>query len=146
MGIQGIQLAKAFGLRPVAIDTGADKRDLCIRMGAEAFVDFKECSDVVREVINITDGEGAHGVFVTAPAAYRNAVAYTGRRVGAKVMCIGLRMSWLRICFVELNWISQIKNLICEHSARRSCFPRSRCARVYAQESVHQRDFGLLYA
>ncbi|KAL2009907.1 hypothetical protein VTN00DRAFT_5714 [Thermoascus crustaceus] len=90
VGIQGIQLAKAFGLRPVAVDTGADKRDLCIRMGAEAFVDFKECSDVVREVIYITDGEGAHGVFVTAPAAYRDAVAYTGRRVGAKVMCIGL--------------------------------------------------------
>jgi len=96
VGIQGIQLAKAFGLRPVAVDTGADKRDLCMRLGAEAFVDFKECSsgdDVVRKVIDITDGVGAHGVFVTAPAAYKDAVAFTGKRVGAKVMCIGIRMS-----------------------------------------------------
>jgi len=40
-------------------------------------------------VIKIANGKGAHGVFVTAPAAYSNAISYTGRRVGAIVMCIG---------------------------------------------------------
>ncbi|KAH8802556.1 putative alcohol dehydrogenase [Xylogone sp. PMI_703] len=90
VGIQGIQLAKAMGLRPIAIDTGAAKRDLCLRMGAEVFIDFKKSTDPVAEVINATDGIGAHGVFVTAPAAYRDAVGLTGLRVGAKIMCIGL--------------------------------------------------------
>jgi propanol-preferring alcohol dehydrogenase len=39
VGIQDVQLAKALGLRPVVVDTGAAKRDLTLEMGAEAFVD-----------------------------------------------------------------------------------------------------------
>ncbi|KAL1959446.1 hypothetical protein VTO42DRAFT_1891 [Malbranchea cinnamomea] len=90
VGIQGVQLAKAMGLRIIAIDTGAEKRDLCLRMGAEHFIDFRESKDVVKEVVEKADGIGAHAVFVTAPAAYKDAVAYTGRRIGSKVLCIGL--------------------------------------------------------
>ena len=89
VGIQGVQLAKALGLRPIVVDTGAAKRDLALEMGAEAFVDFKEVLNATAEVIKIADGKGAHGVFVTAPAAYSNAISYTGKRVGAIVMCIG---------------------------------------------------------
>ncbi|KAK2751097.1 hypothetical protein FQN57_000172 [Myotisia sp. PD_48] len=90
VGIQGVQLAKAIGIRVIAIDTGANKRDLCLKMGAEHFIDFKESEDVIKDVIAASDGIGAHAVFVTAPQAYKDAVAYTGRRVGSKVMCIGL--------------------------------------------------------
>ncbi|KAI5298731.1 hypothetical protein KEM55_003007 [Ascosphaera atra] len=90
VGIQGVQVAKAMGLRPIAIDTGADKRDLCLRMGAEQFIDFREESDVAAAVVKAADGIGAHGVFVTATPAYKDAISYTGTRVGAKVMCIGL--------------------------------------------------------
>ncbi|KAK5044465.1 hypothetical protein LTR84_010746 [Exophiala bonariae] len=93
VGIQGIQLAAAMGFRPIAIDTGPAKRELCLRLGAEAFVDFKETTDVTQRVIEITDGEGAHGVFVTAPQAYANAISYTGSRPGSCVMCIGLPAS-----------------------------------------------------
>ena len=89
VGIQGVQLAKALGLRPSVVDTGAAKRDLALEMGTEAFVDFEEVPDATAEVIKIADGKGAHGVFVTAPAAYSNAISYTDRRVGAIVMCIG---------------------------------------------------------
>lgn len=95
VGIQGVQLAKAMGLRPVVIDTGAAKKDLCMKVGAEAFVDFKESKDVTAEVIKIADGVGAHGVIVTAPSAYNSAISLVGDRIGAKVMCIGLRMSSL---------------------------------------------------
>ncbi|PGH06103.1 hypothetical protein AJ79_06637 [Helicocarpus griseus UAMH5409] len=90
VGIQGVQLARAMGMRPIAIDTGEAKRKLCLEMGAEHFVDFRETKDVVAEVVRLTDGLGAHGVFVTAPQAYKDAVALTGRRVKSKVMCIGL--------------------------------------------------------
>lgn len=90
MGIQGVQLAKAMGMRPIVVDTGATKRDLSLRMGAEAFVDFKETDDPSKVVIETADGVGVHGVFVTAPAAYKTAVSYVGSRVGAMVMCIGL--------------------------------------------------------
>lgn len=58
-------------MRPIAIDGGAAKRDLCLSMGAEAYVDFKETKDVVAKVIEIADGVGAHGVLVTAYQAYK---------------------------------------------------------------------------
>ncbi|KAE8155160.1 chaperonin 10-like protein [Aspergillus avenaceus] len=90
VGIQGVQLAKAMGMRPVVVDTGSDKRSLSLQMGAEVFVDFIETSDTAAAVIDATDGVGAHGVFVTAPAAYRSALSFIGDRIGAIIMCIGL--------------------------------------------------------
>ncbi|KAL3441278.1 alcohol dehydrogenase [Aspergillus insuetus] len=90
VGIQGVQLAKAMGIRPIVVDTGASKRQLSLEMGAEAFIDFKETPDTAAAVISIADGVGVHGVFVTAPAAYKSALSYIGNRVGAVVMCVGL--------------------------------------------------------
>lgn len=89
--MQGVQLAKAMGLRAVAVDTGDDKRKLCLEVGgAEEFIDFKKVDKVPEEVVRICDGIGAHGVFVTAVQTYPTSVAYLGGRVGGKVMCIGL--------------------------------------------------------
>jgi len=90
VGIQGVQLAKAMGLRPIVIDSGAAKRDLAMKMGAEVFIDFRDEKDVGAAVVKAADGIGAHGVFVTAPAAYNSALSLTGTRIGAKIMCIGL--------------------------------------------------------
>jgi len=90
VGSQGVQLAKAMGMRPIVVDTGDEKRKFAMKLGAEAFVDFKEVKDVAEAVIEAADGIGAHGVFVTAPSAYNTAISLTGSRVGAKVMCIGL--------------------------------------------------------
>lgn len=90
VGIQGVQLAKAMGMRPIVVDTGESKHKLAIEMGAEAFVDFKEVADASKAVIEIADGIGAHGVFVTAPAAYKTALSFIGQRIGSMVMCIGL--------------------------------------------------------
>ncbi|KAF2225545.1 alcohol dehydrogenase [Elsinoe ampelina] len=90
VGIQGVQLARAMGLRAIVVDGGESKRKLALEMGAEAFVDFMEEKDVAAAVVKAADGIGAHGVFVTAPSAYGSAIALTGKRVGAKVMCIGL--------------------------------------------------------
>jgi NADPH:quinone reductase-like Zn-dependent oxidoreductase len=72
VGIQGVQLAKAIGLRPVVIDTGESKKKLSLDMGAEEFVDFKESTDVAEAVKKITDGIGAHGVFVTGKTSSLN--------------------------------------------------------------------------
>ncbi|KAJ5959574.1 Polyketide synthase enoylreductase [Penicillium vulpinum] len=90
VGIQAVQIAKAFGLRPIVVDAGSEKRDLSLKMGAEAFVDFKEFPDTVAEVIRLTGGIGSHGVFVTAPPAYPTAANYIGARIGGVIMCIGL--------------------------------------------------------
>lgn len=68
VGIQGVQLAATMGMRPIVVDTGAERKALAEEMGAEAFVDFKEVEDPTAEVVKITDG-GAHGVFVTGEFA-----------------------------------------------------------------------------
>ncbi|KAJ5618789.1 Polyketide synthase enoylreductase [Penicillium lagena] len=89
VGIQGVQLARAMGMRPIVVDNGESKRALAMEMGAEAFVDFQE-AEPAEAVVQIADGIGAHGVVVTAPAAYKSAVSYIGNRIGAIIMCIGL--------------------------------------------------------
>ncbi|KAL1606453.1 chloride channel [Paraconiothyrium brasiliense] len=90
VGMQGLQLAKAMGLRPVAIDTGAEKKKLCIENGAEHFIDFKEVSNIAEEVVKLCDGIGAHAVYVTAVQSYPQSISFLGGRVGGKVMCVGL--------------------------------------------------------
>ncbi|TVY25655.1 alcohol dehydrogenase [Lachnellula hyalina] len=89
VGIQGVQLAVAMGLRPLVVDTGDEKRRLSMEMGAEHFVDFKESKDPIAEVLSLTDG-GAHAVFCTAAPSYPTAQKYLGLRAGAQLMCIGL--------------------------------------------------------
>lgn len=64
VGIQGVQLARALGLRSVVVDTGADRRALALKMGAEHFVDFIEDADSVQKAVELTEG-GAHACFVT---------------------------------------------------------------------------------
>lgn len=91
VGHMGVQLAKAMGMRVIAIDGGADKRKLCEEvLKVDAFVDFLESKSVEEEVMKLTAGKGADGVFVTAgsAAAYKSAPMMCG--VGGRVMCIGL--------------------------------------------------------
>ncbi|KAI7162889.1 alcohol dehydrogenase [Hortaea werneckii] len=90
VGIQGVQLAKAMGMRPVVVDSGAAKKDLSFKMGAEAFVDFKEHEDVAAKVKEVCDGVGAHGVLVTAYQSYKDAISFIADRIGGKIMCIAL--------------------------------------------------------
>jgi D-arabinose 1-dehydrogenase-like Zn-dependent alcohol dehydrogenase len=60
VGIQGVQLAKGMGMRPIVVDTEEEKRALSMEMGAEAFVDFVLEDDVTASVIRVADGIGAH--------------------------------------------------------------------------------------
>ncbi|TKA79385.1 hypothetical protein B0A55_02843 [Friedmanniomyces simplex] len=90
VGIQGVQLAKAMGMRPIVVDSGSAKKDLSAKMGAEHFVDFKEHDDVAARVKEVADGIGAHGVLVTAYQSYKDSINFIGDRIGGKVMCIAL--------------------------------------------------------
>jgi len=80
VGIHSVQLAAAMGLRLVVVDTGEEKK-----LSAEEFIDFKEVSDVPAEVVKVTNGIGAHGVFVTVPQSYDRALAYLGTRCGGQM-------------------------------------------------------------
>ncbi|KAF1958800.1 hypothetical protein CC80DRAFT_490589 [Byssothecium circinans] len=90
LGHMGVQIAKAMGMRVVGVDGGDEKKELCLRLGCEAFVDFTKVQDVAAEIVKITDGKGAHGVFVTASSASAYKSAPDMCRVGGRIMCVGL--------------------------------------------------------
>ncbi len=80
-----------MGMRVIGVDGGEAKKDLCMKLGCDAFIDFTAVENLVAEVVKHCDGKGAHGVFVTATsgAAYQTAPMMC--RPGGRVMCIGLR-------------------------------------------------------
>ncbi|KAI0806856.1 GroES-like protein [Fomes fomentarius] len=90
LGHLAIQYANAMGLRVVAVDTGAEKKALCLRLGAEKWIDFRETKDLVKDIIEATDGYGAHAAVVTAAnsQAYAQAIDYL--RMGGTLMVVGL--------------------------------------------------------
>ena len=79
-----------MGLRVCAVDTGAEKRELCFKLGAERWVDFKESKDIVADIKAACDGQGPHAAVVTAATskAYEQAIDYL--RPGGYLMVVGL--------------------------------------------------------
>lgn len=55
-----------MGLRVIAVDTGEEKKQLCLKLGAEKWIDFKLSKDIVKDIKDATDGLGAHSAVVTA--------------------------------------------------------------------------------
>ncbi len=70
-----VQYAKALGIRIIAIDSGEEKRKLCLASGAEHFIDFKT-ENALERVKEITGG-GAHGVGKHFYHLYRSSVTET---------------------------------------------------------------------
>jgi len=66
LGSLAIQYATAMGFRVLAIDTGKDKEELCKKLGAEVFIDFKD-KNMSDEIVKATNG-GPHSVIHVAVA------------------------------------------------------------------------------
>lgn len=81
VGIQGVQLAKAMGMRPIVVDSGNMKEKLALELGAEDFLDFREIKDIPARIKERADGIGAHGVLVTAWQSYK------GELLGRDLRC-----------------------------------------------------------
>ena len=89
LGHFAVQYAKAMGMRIIAIDGGDEKRDLCKKLGAEAFIDYTTTKDIAGEVMKLTT-YGAHGVLVTAATREGYASAPTFLRPGGTMVAVGL--------------------------------------------------------
>ncbi|KAI9719699.1 MAG: hypothetical protein M1828_006132 [Chrysothrix sp. TS-e1954] len=115
LGHLAVQYAKAMGMRPIAIDGGDVKKDLCIRLGAEQFIDFQTCKDIPARLMEIT-GLGAHGVVVTAAsrAGYESAPNFL--RPGGTMVAVGLPADPtviagcppLQMCLKRLNVVGSV--------------------------------------
>lgn len=115
LGHFGVQYAKQMGMRVIAIDGGDAKRELCLRLGAEHFIDFTTCTDIVSEVTKITK-YGAHGVLVfpASKASYEQAPHLL--RPNGTMVCVGLPKdptivvgaSPLLMCAKKLNVVGSV--------------------------------------
>ncbi|KAH7923400.1 GroES-like protein [Leucogyrophana mollusca] len=91
LGHLAVQYAVTMGLRVLAIDTGAPKRELALSLGAEKWIDFKESGDnLIKDVIAATDGLGPHSAIIAAGAAlpYNQALWYL--RSTGTLVAVGL--------------------------------------------------------
>ncbi|KAI0062887.1 mannitol-1-phosphate dehydrogenase MPDH1 [Artomyces pyxidatus] len=90
LGHLAIQYAVAMGLRVLAIDTGAEKKRMCLEVGAEKWIDFRESADVVKDVVEACDGRGPHAALITSPSgiAYDNAIMYL--RPTGTLVCVAM--------------------------------------------------------
>ena len=67
LGSLACQYAKAMGLRVIAIDSGNEKRTMCLeQLGAERFVDFADDRVVDEVKAASADGLGPHAVLLLA--------------------------------------------------------------------------------
>ncbi|KAF9737706.1 hypothetical protein PMIN06_002329 [Paraphaeosphaeria minitans] len=89
LGHLAVQYAKAMGMRVIAIDGGDAKRNLCLSLGAEKFIDFTSCTDIPAEVRSITK-YGAHGVVVISATRQGYEQAPHMLRPQGTMVCIGL--------------------------------------------------------
>ncbi|KAJ6053742.1 uncharacterized protein N7446_009754 [Penicillium canescens] len=91
LGSLAQQYAKAMGLRVIAIDGGDEKRGMCERLGAEAYIDFTKSKDLVEDVKAATPGGlGAHAVLLLAVSEkpFQQAVEYARSR--GTIVAIGM--------------------------------------------------------
>ncbi|USW57271.1 Putative alcohol dehydrogenase, zinc-type, GroES-like superfamily, NAD(P)-binding domain superfamily [Septoria linicola] len=92
LGSLAQQYARAMGLKTIAIDSGDEKKKMCLeQLGSYAFVDFATSQNVVKDVQAATeDGLGPHAVILVAvnEKPFQQAAEYVRPR--GTVICIGL--------------------------------------------------------
>ncbi|KAF9469457.1 chaperonin 10-like protein [Collybia nuda] len=90
LGHLGVQYAVAMGLRVLAIDTGEAKKELCLKLGAEKWVDFQKSEDLTADVQAATGGSGPQAAVIAAgvPKPFNQALMYL-RETGTLV-CVGM--------------------------------------------------------
>ncbi|KAF9479794.1 mannitol-1-phosphate dehydrogenase [Pholiota conissans] len=90
LGHLAVQYAKYMGRRVIAIDGGEEKHKLCMELGADRWIDFTKCHDIVGEIKKLTDGYGAHAAIVTTASSsgYTQAIDYL--RDNGRLMAVGL--------------------------------------------------------
>ena len=104
VGALGIQYARAMGFRVVAIDMGEDKREFCMKSGAEVYINLTK-EDPGAAVRAATRSRGAQAVLVTAGSgrAYQDALGMLAPF--GTLVCIGIPPPSQHVHFHPLTFI-----------------------------------------
>jgi NADPH:quinone reductase-like Zn-dependent oxidoreductase len=84
----GLQIARMFGARVLAITSSDEKVEKLKTMGAEAVVNYREVPDWHHEILRLTDGKGVDKVIdIAGEATIVKAAAST--RIGGEIGLVG---------------------------------------------------------
>lgn len=99
IGLTAIQMAKAWGATVYTTVGGADKAEVCKRLGADAVINYRE-QDFVEEINRLTAKRGVNVILDMVGGDYvgRNlkVLAFEGRLV---------QIAWLQTSKVEVDWM-----------------------------------------
>ena len=93
-GATAVQLGRALGARVIAVASGAEKRELCRKMGAEVLID-RTSESVPKAVLEVTGGHGADVIY--DPVG--------GEPAEASVRCIAAGGRLLAVGFASGRWV-----------------------------------------
>lgn len=88
LGHLAVQYAIAMGLNVVAVDTGEERKELSLKLGAKHFIDFKK--EKPEEKIRSLLGTGVHAAICTAVSKAGFDSAYASVRLGGTMVLVGL--------------------------------------------------------
>lgn len=91
VGSLGVQYARAMGYRVIAVDAGSLKEEVCLELGASAYLDIEqEGLDPSGTVRRLTDGYGASAVIVIAGSARAYRDAFDLVAPFGTLVCVGI--------------------------------------------------------
>ena len=108
VGIHGVQVAKIFGARVIAVDITEEKLELASKWGADEIVNFRAIEDLAAEAKRLTDGKGVDAAidFVGKPETFQACI--DGLAVGGRAVVIGAQPGDVKINPVNLVITEQI--------------------------------------
>ncbi len=90
VGIHGVQVAKAFGARVIAMDVSDEKLELARQWGADEVVHVKRETDLVAAVKKLTDGRGVDAAIDYVGHGSTFQVAYDSLTTSGRAVVIGV--------------------------------------------------------
>ena len=108
VGIHGVQVAKIFGARVIAVDITEEKLELASKWGADEVVNFRAIEDLAAEAKRLTDGKGVAAAidFVGKPETFQACI--DGLAVGGRAVVIGAQPGDVKVNPVNLVITEQI--------------------------------------
>ena len=102
VGALAVAYGRAMGYRVIAVDAGAAKKSYCISQGAEHYVDVASSEDAGQRVQNLTNGQGAKAVVITATAAAAYQKAFDMLGPFGTLMCVSILPEDAKVLFHPL--------------------------------------------
>lgn len=110
VGALSIQYAKAMGFRVIAIDVGLEKKDFCLGLGAEIYLEAN--ADVENLVKQATQGIGTKSVIVAASSGVAYEAAFDLVSGFGTVVCVGIPPPSQKMSLHPLQFIDKGINLV----------------------------------